>query len=329
MFKKLKNKLNFATIIFGLGALIAIFYFIASFFTITDNAFVVKVISPVSSKVNGTVTAVYVKNGQHVLKGQKLFKIDDESYLLSFQSAKAQYLQGKTGIEALEKRISMTEYSKKAAEDNLKLLQYKYQQKSQVSVKNAVPFMELHELTYQISAQQNSIHALSQQIQAQKIELEQAKTALGSLKAAYQQAQLDLEHTIVKAQSDGVVNNIFLGIGKAVHTGQSVFSLVDDGPTYIQANFKETDLAGVKSGDSVYIYPRAYFGKKVFHGVVESQPLAIDRQKNNPVNSTQIIFSENKWLLLPQRMPVIIKVLDTDQDYPLQSGMSAYVYIHA
>ncbi|MFZ9035929.1 MAG: HlyD family secretion protein [Francisellaceae bacterium] len=328
MFKRLKKKLNLATIIFAIGALIALIYFASYLFTITDNAFVVKIISPVSAKVSGTVTQVYVKNGEEVKKGQRLFELDDESYVLQLEAAEAQYLQAQKGIDALEKNKQMSQYNQAAAKDNLKLLQYQYQQKSKVNVKNAVPFMELQDLSYQISAQENTVAALSQQIEAQVIEIEQAKIALKSLKAAWQQAQLNLDHTTVRAQADGIINNMFLGVGTAVRVGESVFSLVDNKVTYVQGNFNETEVSGVRPGDRVDIYPRAYLGEKVFHGVVESLPLGVSRQHTNPLTGTQIVLSENKWLLLPQRLPVIIKVEDRDENYPLQAGMSAYVYIH-
>lgn len=328
MLKCLKKRFNLATIIFAIGMLIALTYFASYLFTVTDNAFVVKIISPVSSKVNGTVTKVYVKNGEEVEKGQKLFELDDESYVLQETAAKAQYLQALKGVDALKKSKQMSQYNKAAAKDNLNLLQYQYQQKSKVNVKNAVPLMELQDLAYQISAQQNTIAALSQQIEAQIIEIEQAKIALKSFKAAWEQAKLNLNYTKVRAQADGIINNMFLGVGTAIRTGEPVFSLVDNKVTYVQGNFNETDISGVRPGDRVDIYPRAYLGEKVFNGVVESLPLGVSRQHTNPLTGTQIVLSENKWLLLPQRLPVIIKVDNVDKNYPLQAGMSAYVYIH-
>jgi len=48
---------------------------------------------------------------------------------------------------------------------------------------------------------------------------------------------------------------------------------------------------------------------------------------NQPFSGAPIVQTENKWLLLPQRLPVIIKITDTDKEYPLINGMSTYVRI--
>ena len=90
----------------------------------------------------------------------------------------------------------------------------------------------------------------------------------------------------------------------------------------------ETDLADVRKGDRVSIYPRTYLGHKVFHGTVMSDYWSVNRQYILPLPMSQTVLNENKWLLLPQRFPVQIRVDDVDAAYPLRAGMSTYVYIH-
>ena len=102
---------------------------------------------------------------------------------------------------------------------------------------------------------------------------------------------------------------------------------MNDGEIYIQANFEETELAGVNAGDKATVYPRTYFGRKSFDGVVVANPFGVSRQMNQPFSGAPIVQTENKWLLLPQRLPVIIKITDTDKEYPLINGMSTYVRI--
>ena len=54
---------------------------------------------------------------------------------------------------------------------------------------------------------------------------------------------------------------------------------------------------------------------------------AADRQTTAPKSQLQKVVNENEWLLLPQRFPIQIKILDPDPNYPLNPGSSAYVYI--
>ena len=88
-----------------------------------------------------------------------------------------------------------------------------------------------------------------------------------------------------------------------------------------------TLLDGVKAGDKATVYPRAYFGSKSFEGIVVANPFGVSRQMNQPFSGAPIVQTENKWLLLPQRLPVIIKITDPDSKYPLINGMSTYVRI--
>jgi multidrug resistance efflux pump len=70
-----------------------------------------------------------------------------------------------------------------------------------------------------------------------------------------------------------------------------------------------------------------YLGRKRFHGVIESDYWAANRQLVDTRSQLQNVVNENQWILLPQRLPVIIKVTDPDPKYPLRVGTSAYVYV--
>jgi multidrug resistance efflux pump len=70
-----------------------------------------------------------------------------------------------------------------------------------------------------------------------------------------------------------------------------------------------------------------YYFDKVFHGEVVNSLWAAERQATAPKSQIQLVRNENEWLLLPQRFPIQIKILDPSPEYPLNPGASAYVYI--
>ena len=321
------GRLNFATAIFTLGGLIAIGYFLTSAFTVTDNAYIVRIQTPVSSKVAGSVVEVLVKNGQAVKAGDTLVKLNSDNYILLYEAADAQYKKGLTSIKALSKKVDLTKHNLQAAKENLEILKNQYRQKNHPSVKGGIPQIELSDLKYKIEAQSNITAGFADQLEIDQYEVEMAKNNLAVLKSARDQTEIVLNDSTIKALTDGQVQNVFLGIGKNVAPGETLFTLVNGGNVYVQANIEETDLAGVKQGDKVTVYPRIYFGSKSFEGVVVSNPFGITRQITQPFTGNQIIATENKWLLLPQRLPVIIEITNTDPKYPLENGMSAYVRI--
>ena len=325
----MKKYLNFATLIFLLGLLVMTGYLLTGLFTVTDNAFVVRIQTPVSVKVPGTVDKVYVQNGDFVEQGTPLLRLDDRSYQLALTNAQAQVKAARAAIAVLEKQVEFAGHEVAAAQDNLALLLYELKQKSSVKVKSAVPQIEVKRLQFEVQAQENQVLALMANQDRDRLAIKQAQMELVGLEALRDQAQLALEDTVVHAKTAGFVENQFLSAGQEVAPAQSLFSLIPNGKIFVQANFNETDLASVRPGDRVSVFPRTYLWEKSFEGVVVSQPFGVDRQITPPLMSEQVVLSENRWLQLPQRLPLMIEITNPDQvDFPLQSGMSTYVYVH-
>lgn len=281
--------------------------------------------TPVSAKVPGSISAVLVENGQMVKTGDPLVRLDDENYRLLFESANAQYEKGTISLQAIAKKVDQSQHNLKAAKSNLEILNNQYRQRNHPSVKGGVPQIEMTDLKHKIDAQSNVVASLADQYEIDQYELEMARANLISLKSTRDQSENALKDTVIRAQTDGQIQNVFLGIGKHVVPGEALFNLVNKAGVYVQANFEETDLDDVRAGDKATIYPRIYMGKKSFEGVVVSNPLGVSRRITQPMTGNQIVATENKWLLLPQRLPVIIKVTNPDDAYPLENGMSAYV----
>jgi multidrug resistance efflux pump len=151
-----------------------------------------------------------------------------------------------------------------------------------------------------------------------------------SLEAIMKNAKVDLDETTVYAKNDGTVQNMFVALGTPIEIRKPLFSFIDIDSMAIQVNMNETELSDVRPGNTVTIVPRIYFGKKIYHGVIESIHWAANRQTTDNRTQEQIVNnSANNWFLLPQRIPIYIKITDYDPArYPLSAGESAYVYIH-
>lgn len=325
--KKLLKKFNFATLIFATGGIIAIGYMTTYLFPVTDQAFVVDNMTAISSSVTGHIEQIYVENGQKLKKDDPILLIRPEKYRLEYKGIKAQYEQAQVGLDVIQKRIDVTNADLQAAVDQLNRMKYEYSQKSAKDVINGVPQIELKTLEYNIKSQQSVILGLQKQIELEKTELKQATIGIETLAVATDKAAMDVADTIVRAPTDGYIQNLYIGTGSSALAHEGLFNFVDTANTYIQANFNETDLANVHAGDEVLIFPRAYLGRKIFHGVIMSDNWSVDRQHIIPLKETQLIFNQNHWINLPQRLPVQIRVTDADSQYQLRPGMSAYVYV--
>ena len=320
-------KPKFTTLMFLLGLSIALAYYLFGVFQFTDNGFVVQVSTPLAPRVSGVVQQVHVQNGQQVKAGEILVTLDPTQFQQSFDGALAQYEKAQLSMRMLEKKIEVSEQSLKSALANLDILNTQFKAKNHPDVKAGVAQIEMVDLRNKIRAQNSVVESTKVQIEIDKLQVAMEGKTVLALKAQMEAAKTSLEYTKVISPTDGRVENVFLGIGAHVSPGAGMFTLVNEGEIFVQANFEETNLAGVKAGDKATVYPRIYLGEKSFEGVVIANPFGVSRQMNQPFSGAPIVQTENKWLLLPQRLPVIIKITNLDEKYPLISGMSTYVRV--
>lgn len=322
---------NFPVVVFSLIALALIVYFFSFLFPFTNNAFVVANIMPVAADVSGFITDIYVQNGQIVKKGQPLFKVYQDPYLLAYNQAEANYQEELANIEVIRKETKKNQALLAAAKENYNKANYEYGLKSNQSVNLAVTRLDVQNIDYERKSLANTVKALQAQLEIDDQQIVQHQQKANALLAVMKNAQINLDLTTVKAYADGVVDNLYLTTGTPIKEHQPLFSFVDTTNMYIQANFNEIDLRKVRAGAKVYIFPRVYLWEKAYHGVVVGNTWAANRQITAEKTQLQTVTeNENNWVMLPQRLPVQIKITDYDAvNYPLSVGSSAYVYIQA
>lgn len=323
----LKSKLNLPMVVLILAAIIGIFHLFSYLIPFTDNAFVVTNVTPVAADVSGFITDIHVKNGEHVKKNQPIFTVYQIPYQLAYQQALADYHEGIKQISVFEKQIDRTSALVKATDAELGKAIYELGLKKNRSVAEAVSVLDIVKLNYDVSTLTHKRNSLQQEVEVLLAQIGRQKHTVASLKAKRDNAKINLDLTVVRAPGDGVIDNMYVSPNTPIKIHQPVFSFIDTSNYYIQANFNETDLRNVRRGDKVYIILRMYYFDKIFHGEVVNELWAAERQMTSTKSQIQLVSNENEWLLLPQRFPVQIKILDEDPNYPLNPGASAYVYI--
>ena len=324
-----KKLINFPVVIFSIIIFAGLIYFFSYLFPFTNNAFVVANINPVAADVSGFITDIYVKNGQEIKKGTLLFRVFQEPYRLAALSSEANYNEAKSHSIVLEKIMAKDEDLLKAKQEELNKLNYELSLKTAPLVNKSVAKLDVEKLNYDKKALINYVRSLQNQLAVDASEIEQQLHKVAALKATTDNAKINLELTEVRAASDGIIDNFYLSVGTPVIQHQPLFSFIDTNNIFIQANFNEIDLRNVRDGDKVYILPRVYFGSKIYHGVVVGNSWAVNRQITAAKNQIQTVTeNENNWVMLPQRLPVQIRLTDYNGGkYPLSIGSSAYVYI--
>ncbi|AUH74031.1 HlyD family secretion protein [Legionella sainthelensi] len=326
-YTRLKRSVTLVNAIIFIGILTTFVYIFSYLFPFTDNAFIVNNVRPVAALTNGYITDLYVQNGDVVKKGQKLFTVFQKPYIYAVEQLTADLASAQAQLAVLkttyERDLKLSENEQR---NYIKLDQddQKYRQGYRIK---SVSLMTLQNSQQETQAAKDKWQAALKQLEIDKNQIKAQENEIKSIGARLKNAKVNLELTNVYAQGNGIIQNLFFTIGTPVNINQPLFSLVDTDNVYIQANFNETDLRDVRKGSKVLIFPRMYLSRKMFHGVVESDYWSANRQLVDNRTQLQNVINENQWILLPQRLPVIIRITDPDPHYPLRVGTSAYVYI--
>lgn len=325
----IKHKFPFTVALCVLGFIVI--YHFSYLFPFTNNGFVIANISPVGANVSGYITEIYVKNEQMVKKGQPLFTVFKTPYELAYVKAKNDVAEAEANLVVLTKQVEKTELLIQAQKALYEKSQFDYQHNKSALADHAVSKLIVNTTLKDKNAAFNQLKALEKELELNHQQLISQNMKIKSLIAVMDNAKVDLDETTVYAKHNGSVVDMFSAPGTPIKIRTPIFALTDTDILFVQANFNETDLRRVRPGNKVSIFPRMYFGSKIYHGVILSRNWSASRLQFHKSTQLQIVRNtESNWFLLPQRLPVQIKITDYDPEhYPLSIGASTYVYIHA
>lgn len=301
----------------------------------TDDAYVQADMAFISPKISGYVDQVKVTENQHVKAGDPLFVVDDGDYRIAVAQAEAQIATlGKTldridaQTLAAKAALNQAEAQKTAAQasaDNAVRVAGRAEQLVSSKVGTQAALDDARTAVEQANAALTGADAQIAAAQANigVLEAQRAETAssLDSLKLAKQKAERDLSFTVLRAPYDGVVGNRSVERGDLISPGQKLAVIVPTDRLYINANFKETQLARLVPGEKVRIAVDAMNGR-TFEGTVSSLAPASGAVFSllPPENAT------GNFTKVVQRVPVRIDVpADVLKSERLRAGLSVVV----
>jgi multidrug resistance efflux pump len=327
IFKVVKKEINIPIIVIFVSILIGFFYIFSYLVPFTSYAFVVTNVTPIAADVSGFITNIYVDNGSMVEEGDPLFEVYAEPYRLAHVQAKAKHEEAIEHLKVIQLQIEKTNSLANAAKFSYEKAKLEFELKNATSVQEALSTLEVKQLHYELLSSENTMDSFQKQIAVEEQQMIRQQKLIDALKAEMDNALVNLDLTIVRAPTDGMVDNMYIAPGTPVKSHKPLFSFIDTSTWWVQANFNETDLRWVRPGDEAIIILRMYYFSKIFHGRVVNNLWAVDRQKTNSRTQLQNVSTAHEWLLEPQRFPLQIEILDPDPKYPLNPGASAYVYI--
>lgn len=299
----------------------------------TEDAYVATDITTLAAKVSGYVVSVDVSANQAVKAGDAIAHLDPGDYELALQSAEnkirsqdAAILRIARQTEAAEASVAEANAQVLSATARLRQAQAAFERQSQLAASRTSSQAQLDEAqasrdeaTAAVRAAEAGLSAANANVAVLKAQAEEARTARADLVTARDKAARDLTFTVIRAPVDGVVGNRAVEVGAFVQPGQRLAALVPLQSVHVDANFKETQLEGLKAGQMVELTVDALGDERVIEGRVESFAPATGSQFSllPPENAT------GNFTKIVQRVPVRISVpADVAAEGVLRPGMS-------
>jgi membrane fusion protein, multidrug efflux system len=285
----------------------------------TDDAQVDGYLDPISSRINGTVSAVYVDNNQSVEAGQLLVQLDPRDYQVAVEQAGAQLAQAKADLNSARQQYVSAVATIRQAQAQNYLAQRNAQRHAELFKLRVVPASDFDQ--YDAAARADAAIVKVDEAAAASAQrmIASREAQVQAAQAALAQAELNLSYTRITAPADGIIGNRSAQLGQRVQPGQSLMALTQLGnpnDLWVTANFKETQLARMRRGQPMTIHVDA-LGRD-FKGRVQSMPGATGSlyELLPPENAT------GNYVKIVQRLPVRI-TFDRGQDLVhLRPGMS-------
>jgi len=290
----------------------------------TENAYINADVVNVAAQVSGRVTAVYIRDNQHVHKGDPLFDIDPEPFEIALSRAQADLALARQAERQDNAEVAVARAQVAQAESDLANARTSFARTRELVARHFLSQQSLDDAR----TRSQSLQAAREEARAKltkALSAPQQPDKRGDIlkaQAAIEQAKLDLQHTHVTAAQDGQLSNVTLAAGSLVAAGAPQFALITDNSFHIDANFKETELVGIHPGQSVDIGIDMYPGRH-FKGTVQSLSGGTGTAFSllPPQNAT------GNWVKIAQRVPVRIKLAPADAAYPLRIGVTATVSV--
>jgi membrane fusion protein, multidrug efflux system len=297
----------------------------------TDDAYVQADTVAVVPKIAGYVTALHVTDNSRFTANQLLVEIDTRDFQVAVDSAEANLQSTRAAkanvLEQLTEQTHVIAAAQATIDGDRATLQFAGQQLARYSklAGDGAATAERWQQAQSDLAQRKAdlehdlatLAAAQAQVGVLQSQDQQADAAIAREQAALAQAKLNLSYTQIRATSSGSVANRTVQVGDFVQQGQTLFSAVPN-ETYVIANFKETQLAHMRAGQSVSVQVDAFSGEKL-HG-------HIDSFQRGTGSSFALLPPENatgNFIKIVQRIPVKI-ILDGPAEslHAISPGMS-------
>ncbi len=293
----------------------------------TDDAYIQSTRTAISTSIGGRVIEIDVRENQPVKKGEVLFRLDPADYQVAVSAAEAALAQSRFDLQAKRAVYGQRLADLAAVQETFAYAQREAVRQQGLAAAGVATKAQADEARHAADQAQRQIAVAQRQVATALADLggradipADRQPSVLQAQAKLERAKLDRSYAAVIAPTDGVVAKVEqLQVGQRVEASKPLFWLVSGKP-WIEANFKEDQLAHMRVGQPATVTVDAY--NKALNAHVESFSPGTGA-------SFALLPAENatgNWVKVVQRVPVRL-TLDEAAPANLSAGLSATVKV--
>ena len=292
----------------------------------TDDAYVQSARAAISPSVAGRVVEIAVGENQTVRKGQVLFRLDPADFEVAIAQAEAALAAARFETQGSRAVYDQRNADLAAAQETVAYTQREAARQRDLAAAGVATRAQADAAAHDAEQARRQVAVVRQQIASALADIgghpdvaADRQPKVMHAKAALDRARLDLSYATIVAPADGVVTKVEqLQVGNRVAASQTLFWLVSGRP-WVEANFKEDQLAHMRVGQPATVKIDAYDHRLKAHVVSFSPGTGSSFALLPPENAT------GNWVKVVQRLPVRLAL---DESAPqLSAGLSAKVTV--
>jgi len=324
---KARRKLWLAIVAGAFGALGAAYlgYWatVLRYYQSTDDAYVNGNVVQITPQISGTVVSITADDTQFVKAGQPLVRLDQADAKVALDQSEAQLARTVREVRNLFATTEQLQAAVAVRQTDLAQAQSDLARREQLGKSGAVSGEELQHARDAVKAAQSGLLAAQQQLAANRARIDRTTLAdhfeVRNAAAAVRNAYLNYARTVLPAPVSGFVARRNVQLGQRVGPGTSLMAVVPLDQVWVDANFKEPQLSGMRIGQPVTLQADLYGNSFEYHGKV----VGFGAGTGSAFSLLPAQNATGNWIKIVQRVPVRI-ALDPGElaTHPLQIGLT-------
>jgi len=294
----------------------------------TNDAYVSGNVVQITPQISGTVVAIGADDTQFVKAGQLLVRLDRADAKVALDQAEAQLARTVREVRTLFATSAQLQATVEIRQSDLARAEEDLTRRERLASSGAISREELQHAANAANAARAALLAAQQELAANRARIDRTtvddhpdvRNAAASVREAY----LTYARTELPAPVSGFVAKRAVQLGQRVSPGAPLMAIVPLDQVWVDANFKEAQLANMRVGQPVTLTADLYGGRVEYHGTVAGFGAGTG-------SAFALLPAQNatgNWIKIVQRVPVRI-ALDAQElaAHPLQVGLSMQVDI--